>query len=149
LGSIVESIINGRKIKFLDKGFINSTITIVDKKTKHVIGSIMISNMLTFKPIATLKIDVHHRYRWTSPQIFAKSWLWTNLTSGQTTIKSNEPLNIFSHKGVITIIEKTDHDDLLIAVGIHLRNVTHLKMHLIRLIALILVIILGSILFWR
>lgn len=147
LGSIVEGNINGRQIKFIDKGFINPTITIVDKKTNQVIGSIIISNLLTFYPSATLTVNNNHKYRWTTPRIFDKSWQWMNLTTGQTTIKSNESLNIFSDKGAITIVEKTDQDDLLIPIGIHLRNVIHRKTHLTRLMGLMVLIIFALIRF--
>lgn len=148
LGSTVEGNINGRKIKLIDKGFINPTITIVDKKTNQVIGSIIISNLLTFHPLATLTTESHHKYKWTTPEIFDKSWQWTNLTTGQTIIKSNEPLNIFRHQGRITIIEKTDQNYLLIAVGIHLRNVIDRKTYLTRVIGLMVLIIVALMRFW-
>lgn len=148
LGAIVEGNINGRKIKLIDKGFINPTITIVDKKTNQVIGSIIISNLLTFHPLATLTTDNHHKYKWTTQRILDKSWQWIDLATGQTTIKSSEPLNIFRHKGAITIIQKTDQDDLLIAIGIHIRNVIHRKTHLIRLMGLMVLLVLASIGSW-
>jgi hypothetical protein len=147
LGAIVEGNINGRKIKLVDKGFINPTITIVDKKTNQVIGSVIISNLLTFYPLAALTTENNHKFKRTTQRILDNSWQWIDLATGQTRIKSSEPLNIFRQTGAINIIEKTNRDDLLIAVGIHIRNVIHRKAHLARLIGLVALLILASIRF--
>ena len=147
LGAIVGGSINGRKIKLVDKGFIHPTITIVDIKTNQIIGSVIISNLLTFNPRAALTTDNNHKFKWTTPRMLDNSWQWVDLNTGQTVIKSSEPLNIFRHTGAINIIEKTDQDDLLIAVGIHIRNIIHRKAHLTRLIGLIALLILASIRF--
>ncbi|MFS8082849.1 MAG: hypothetical protein ACMG51_05305 [Ginsengibacter sp.] len=98
IGSNVEANIIGRPIKLIDKGFINPIITIVDKKTKEIIGSITISNLFKHYPSATLNLQNMDKYLWSSPQIFDNSWQWKNIATGQTTIKSKEPINIFKIK---------------------------------------------------
>lgn len=98
IGSNVEANIIGRPIKLIDKGFINPIITIVDKKTKEIIGSITISNLFKHYPSSTLNLQNMDKYLWSSPQIFDNSWQWKNIATGQTTIKSKEPINIFKIK---------------------------------------------------
>ena len=147
-GSIIESNISGRKLKLIDKGFIKPTITIVDKKTNQVVGSISISNLLTFFPLTILTLSGNSQYRWTSPRILDKSWQWINIDTAQTAIKIKEITGIFKQQASITIIEQNDKDDLLIAVGIHIRNVVERKAHLIRLMGLLVLVVFVSILFW-
>ena len=148
LGATVEGIINGRKLKFIGKGFFYPSITIMDKKKNELVGSITISNLMSFYPLATLTTVDNNKYRWTSQQILDKSWQWLNLATGKTIINSNEPLSTFKHRGTIIITDKTEPDDLLIVAGIHIRNVLNRKAYLIRIIGFIVLIILASTRFW-
>lgn len=76
---MVEGSINGRKLKFIGKGFINPSIKIIDKKTNQKLGSITISNLLSLYPLATLTIDSNNKFKWASQQILDKSWQWVDI----------------------------------------------------------------------
>jgi hypothetical protein len=148
LGATVEGSINGRKLKFIGKGFINPSIKIIDKKTNQELGSITISNLLSLYPLATLTTNNNIKYKWASQQILDKSWQWLDLETGKTIINANEPFGTLKHNGTITIIDQTSQDDVLIFAGIHLRNVINRKANLIRIMGFIALNIVALIRFW-
>jgi hypothetical protein len=148
LGATVEGSINGRKLKFIGKGFINPLIKIIDKKSNQELGSITISNLFSLYPLASLTTVSNNQYKWSSQQILDKSWQWLDLATGKIILNANEPFGTFKHNGTIKIIDQTEEGDVFILAGIHLRNVINRKANLLRILGIIALYIVALIRFW-
>lgn len=127
LGSTIETTINGHHFKFVSKGFFRPVILIFDKDAKQNIGTVTINNFFKISPSATLSSFDNKHYSWTTKSIFSYDWEWLDLSDTQIVASSNEPLDIFKQKGTISLTRQNKQDELLIALGIHLRNVVQRK----------------------
>lgn len=138
LGSTIDSSINGHDFKFTSMGFFNPVISIIDKKSKQIIGTVKIKNFLNFSPSATLTIGDNQLFVWVAKDIFSYNWQWMDLLNNQTLVNSSEPIDIFRQRGAISLNQQNNYADLLIALGIHLRNVVQRKTVITRLVGLII-----------
>ncbi|MBY0481203.1 MAG: hypothetical protein K2Q21_07600 [Chitinophagaceae bacterium] len=142
LGSTIDSTLNEQKFRFVSKGLLKPTITILNLSTNKIVGTIKIKH-LRFHQNAILTLPNGVEYNWTCNKIFANDWQWIALNSGETLFTSKEPLDLFKQNGTISFSDKTLNTELFITLGIHLRNVVRRKSHFIKLIgALILIILL-------
>ncbi|HEX5151207.1 MAG TPA: hypothetical protein VFW07_07145 [Parafilimonas sp.] len=144
LGSTIETSMNGHKFIFVSKGFFNPIVLVIDKATQKTIGTIAIKDLRIY-PFAILILVNNQQFRWTSGGVFSHDWKWQDLSNGQTVINSNESLNLFRQNGMISITRKNKQQELLIALGIHLRNVIQRK----ALLAKVLGLIVGALLIWQ
>lgn len=137
VGSPIETTINGRNFKFISKGFFRPIISVFDKDTKQNIGTVTINNFFKISPSATLNLPENKHYSWKTKGIFSYDWQWLDLSDSQIAASSNEPLDIFKQKGTISLAQQNNQEELIIALGIHLRNVVQRKTLITRILVLI------------
>lgn len=143
LGSTIDSTLNEQKFRFVSKGLLKPTITILNLSPNKIVGTIKIKRLLNFQQNAVLTLSNDTAYQWTCHNFFANDWQWSALDSGEILFTSKEPLDLFKQNGTISFSDKTLNTELFITLGIHLRNVVRRKSHFIKLIgALILIILL-------
>lgn len=137
VGSTIETTINEHNFRFVSKGFLKPVISIIDKKTKQAVGTATINNFLRISPSATLRLTGDQQYSWTTKGVFKFDWKWSDLTGKHSVITSTEPLDLFRQTGTINLTEQNDQAELLVALGIHLRNVVQRKTVMTRAIGVL------------
>jgi len=137
LGSTIDATTNEHSFRFVSKGFFRPAISITDKKTKHIIGTVAINNFFKFSPSATLSLINNKCYAWTTKGIFSFGWKWVDLANEQIIATSTEPLDILGQSGTIELPQQNEQTELLIALGIHLRNVVQRTTVMTRIIAFV------------
>lgn len=137
LGSTIESTINEHNFRFVSKEFFRPVISIFDKDSKQNIGTVSINNFFKISPSATLSLVDNKHYRWTTKGIFSYDWEWLDLSNTQIVASSNEPLDLFKQKGTISLTQQNIRNELLITLGIQLRNVIQRKTVITRILSLI------------
>jgi hypothetical protein len=142
LGTTIDTTLNEKKYRFISKGFVKSTITILNLSTNADIGTIKIGNLLNFYQNAVLTLSNGTQYNWTCNKLFANDWQWTALNNLQILFDSKEPFGIFKQNGRIAFNDKTLDMELFITLGIHLRNFAKRKSHLTRMMGFMILIIL-------
>jgi len=100
-------------------GFINPVISITNIVTKELIGKIKISAFARLLPKVFFEFN-NTRFRWVKKSIFSLHWQWKK---GETTIiEVIEKFEVGEQKGVIVLSDHFREANLLIMVGLYLRN---------------------------
>ncbi len=141
LGTTIDATINEKKFRFVSKGFLKPTITIVNLSTNAIVGAIEIKHLLNFHQNAILTLSNGAQYNWTCNKHFANDWQWTALKNSEILFTSLEPLDIFKQNGKVTYNDKTEITELFITLGIHLRNSVKRKSLLTTVMGLIILIV--------
>ena len=142
LGTTIDTSINEKKFRFISKGFLKPTITILNLSTNAIVGTIKIKYLLNFYQNAVLTLPNGTQYNWTSNKLFTNDWQWTALNDLQILFHSKEPLDIFKQNGRIAFNDNTLDTELFITLGIHLRNFVKRKSHFTTMMGFIVLIIL-------
>lgn len=140
LGSKIDTALYEQKFKFISRGLLKPTISILNISTNTIVGTIRIQHLLNWHQNAILKLSNGAEYNWTCNNFFANDWQWTDLRDNEIIVTSKEPLDIFKQKGTITFSDKIQDKELFITLGIHLRNVAKRKSHLTKILGLIILI---------
>ncbi len=127
LGSNIETTINGNRFKFDSTWFFNPTIFVFNKNTKQKIGTVTVNNFFKISPSATFISADNKQYKWTTKGIFSYDWEWFDAVSNRVVAMSAEPFDLFKQTGTINLTQQNQQNELLIALGIHLRNVVKRK----------------------
>ncbi len=142
LGSTIDSTLNEKKFRFISKGLVKPTITILNLSTNAIVGTIKIKNLLNFYQNAVLTLSNGTQYNWTCNKLFANDWQWTALNNSEVLFNSKEPVDIFKQNGQIDFNDKTLDTELFVTLGIHMRNFSKRKSYLTTMMGLIILIIL-------
>ena len=142
IGTTIDTSINEKKFKFISKGFLKPTITILNLSTNAIVGTIKIKHLLNIYQNAVLTLPNGTQYNWTSNKLFTNDWQWTSLNDLQILFHSKEPLDIFKQNGRIAFNDNTLDKELFITLGIHLRNFAKRKSHLTTMMGFMILIIL-------
>jgi hypothetical protein len=142
LGSPVETTINGHQFKFISSNIFRPVISIFDKGANQSVGTVTINSLFSITPSAKLRLANNKIYRWTNKDIFSHNWKWHDLSDMEIVASSKEPLEVFKQKGIISLAQENTKEELLITLGIHLRNVVQKQNLLIRLLSLVVLALL-------
>lgn len=140
LGNSIDTVLNEQKYRFISKGLLKPTISILNISTNAIVGTIRIQHLLNWYQNAILTLSNGTEYNWTCNKFFANDWQWTDLNNNETIVMSKEPLDIFKQNGTIMFNDKTQDKELFITLGIHLRNVAKRKSHLTKILGLFILI---------
>lgn len=141
LGATIDTKINEKKFRFVSKGFLKPTITIINLSTNTIVGAIKIKHLLKFYQNANLTLSNGAQYIWTCNKLFSNDWQWTALKNSEILFKAKEPLNIFKQNGTVKFNNETENTELFITLGIHLRNSVKKKSLLTTVMGLIILIV--------
>jgi hypothetical protein len=100
-------------------GFINPVISVTNIATKELIGTIKILNFARLLPKVFFEFN-DTRLRWVKKNIFSLHWQWKKRET--TIIEAVEKFEVGEQKGIIVLSDHFREADLLIMVGIYLRN---------------------------
>ena len=137
LGSPVETTINGHQFRFISSNTFRPVITIFDKGANQNIGTVTINSIFSLTTSANLRLTGNKVYRWTNKDIFSHNWKWHDLSDMEIVASSKEPLEIFKQNGTISLAQENLKEEILITLGIHLRNVVQKQNLVTRLLSLI------------
>jgi hypothetical protein len=123
LGSTIESTVNSKDFKFISNGIINPIITIFDKKNNKSIGKARIHAFFKFRPTVILTMTNNKMYKWDAKGWISSHWQWIDMNSTQVVLNADDQLNVFKNFGSISSSLPNNDMELLIGLGIHLRNI--------------------------
>jgi len=123
LGSTIETTVNSQNFKFTSKGIINHIISIVDKNSNEYIGEVKFSTFLRLHPTAILTMKSNKMYKWSAKGWISSNWQWIDMNSSQVLVNANDQLSVFKNFGSISSSSQNKDEELLIGLGIHLRNI--------------------------
>lgn len=147
LGSKIDTALYEQKFKFISRGLLKPTISILNISTNTIVGTIRIQHLFDWHQNAILKLTNGAEYNWTCNNLFTNDWQWTDLRDNEIIVTSKEPLDIFKQKGTITFSDKIQDKELFITLGIHMRNVSKGKSHFPKILGLFISITLLAKLF--
>ncbi|HMS68300.1 MAG TPA: hypothetical protein PKD18_09175 [Saprospiraceae bacterium] len=137
IGSPVEASINDSKYKFFVKGFFNPTISILDKDKNQNIGEVKVKSFFKFNPTAHMRLADGTPYFWKIQGYFRYFWEWRNQGGSVIMRSSNKESHLFDNEGTIRLFENTTDEDLMVALGIQLQQITQRKNAFTQIIGLI------------
>ena len=124
IGSPVEATINDSNYKFFVKGFFNPTISILDKDKNQNIGEVKVKSFLKFNPTAHMRLADGTPYFWKIQGYFRYFWEWRSRGGFVIMRSGNKESHLFDNEGTIQLFEETSHEDLMVALGIQLQQIT-------------------------
>jgi hypothetical protein len=99
LGNPTDAVLNEHKFRFISKGMLKPTISVLDISSNSIVGTISFQNLVSFYQSAILTFSNGTNFRWDSNKLFANDWQWTDLSNDEIIFTSKEPLDGFQQYG--------------------------------------------------
>ncbi|PUZ19777.1 hypothetical protein GA0116948_12015 [Chitinophaga costaii] len=120
LGWTMDAEIAGRRFSFSKRGLFQNIIHIEDKDTHTSLGALTIQPFFRWMPRAMLKLADGSSFRWMNSRLFSADWQWRE--ENRIVMSAKEPWHLNMANGSILVRASVKQKELLLSLGLLLRN---------------------------
>ncbi|HEY0272036.1 MAG TPA: hypothetical protein VGC22_02575 [Chitinophaga sp.] len=120
LGWTMDAEIAGRHFTFSKRGLFQSVIHIEDKDTHTPMGALTIKPFFRWIPRAFLQLSDGSNFRWMNSRLLSADWKWQQ--GSRIVMSAKEPWHLHTVNGSILVRASVKQKELLLSLGLLLRN---------------------------